>query len=140
MSLPRGWWRPLATYGSLVALLSTLMGARSATTGLAMALSAAPLVAFVIARSTLPPARFLRGLREAGLEVDVVEDELRWFAERRVIARTPAGEWRVECYAGNAIHLRVRGPAMKRIREVRGSALAAGRAAREGVVPRELLT
>lgn len=137
--LPRGWWRPLALYGGMIAVILVLRGAREAWIYAAVAAGVAPLVAFVVLRNTLPVARFLRGMRDAGEEVTIVKDEMRWSGERRVLARTPTGEWRVECWAGNAIHLRVRGPAMARIREVKGSARKAGRACAGGALPRELL-
>lgn len=140
MRLPRGWWRPLVVYGALGVAVLALEGARDPGTILVVLLAVAPLVAVVILRNTLPPARFLRGLRAAGAAVEVVDDEMTWLGERRMRARTSEGEWRIECWAGSSIHLRVRGPAMRRIREVRGSALQAGRLAREGAVPTAMLS
>lgn len=139
MRLPRGWWRPAVLYGGVVALAMAARGARDPLLLLGVAVAIAPIVLLILLRNARPPARFLRGLRDAGVPVEVERDEMGWSGERRMRVRTPSGEWRVECWAAGAIHLRVRGPGMKRIREVRGDARRAGQAAVDGALPRELL-
>ena len=140
VDVPTGWWRPLVLYGGVGLAVMAARGLHDLRIVLIAFVAVAPMVGVILARNMLPAARFLKGLRDAGQGVEVVRDELTWWGERKMRVRTSAGEWRIECWAANSIHLRVRGPAMPRIREVKGNARKAGRAAApEGAVPREML-
>jgi hypothetical protein len=135
----QGAWKPLVAWTLVSIVIAGLLWAADQGASFSVfiwgmiSFAFLPYVAVLYVTGIVPVARFLKGMREAGAHLEVVDDRVNWAGSRTVAARTAAGPWTVTSHAGlRSASLTVEAPGTRDAQTVHGSARRAGRWAVEG--------